>query len=139
MFLEDGSSTSMRRAVNILDFSEDGWDLPQRLRRDPNVDPFVIPTFQGVVSQETVEAEPIISVWLLVDGQMHHLQDLPAQGRRQMVLPQECAIIQDPSTLEPERLTHAFLEGGRHQVIIIETFGKMLVLTEISKGVGMEL
>ena len=34
-----------------------------------------------------------------------------------MVLPQECAIIQDPSTLEPERLTHAFLEGGRHQVI----------------------
>lgn len=58
MFLEDGSSTSMRRlptkhrAVNILDFSEDGWDLPQRLRRDPNVDPFVIPTFQVLLAKK---------------------------------------------------------------------------------------
>ena len=34
-----------------------------------------------------------------------------------MVLPQECALIQDPATLEPERLTHAFLQGGRHMVI----------------------
>ena len=114
LFLEDGSSTNMRRlptkhrAVSIMDFSDDGWDLPQHLRRDPNVDPFVIPTFQAMVNQETNEETPVISVWLLVDEQLHHLQDLPSQGRLQMVLPQECALIQDPATLEPERLTHAF-------------------------------
>ena len=64
MFLEDGSSTSMRRlptkhrAVNILDFSEDGWDLPQRLRRDPNVDPFVIPTFQVLLAKKLSKPSP---------------------------------------------------------------------------------
>ncbi|CAL1141018.1 unnamed protein product, partial [Cladocopium goreaui] len=71
----------------------------------------------AMVNQETNEETPVISVWLLVDEQLHHLQDLPSQGRLQMVLPQECALIQDPATLEPERLTHAFLQGGRHMVI----------------------
>ena len=123
LYLEDGSSTLMRRlptkhrAVSILQFSDDGWDLPVRLRKDPNVDPFVIPTFQAMVNQPHWQEVPVIAVWLLVDGQLHHLQDIPSQGRLQMVLPQECAQIQDPATLEPERLTHAFLQSGRHLVI----------------------
>ena len=123
--LEDGSSVNMRRlptkhrAVSILDFSEDGWDLPRHLRRDPNVDPFVIPhqpaTFQAALQQ--IAENMVISVWLLVDGNLHHLQDLPAEQRHSMVIPAECSAIQDPNTLEPERLTHAFLDGGRRIVV----------------------
>ncbi|CAL1144526.1 unnamed protein product [Cladocopium goreaui] len=45
LILENGGSTDMRRlptkhrAINI----DEGWDLPRDLRRDPDVDPFLLP------------------------------------------------------------------------------------------------
>ena len=89
------------RAINIMEFADEGWDLPRDLRRDPDVDPFLLPqqaNAYAAVEQKTVK------VWLMVGDTLHHLKDLPAE-RWSMVMPLECGI-QDPSTLEPQRVTH---------------------------------
>ena len=118
LILENGGSTDMRRlptkhrAINIMEFADEGWDLPRDLRRDPDVDPFLLPqqaNAYAAVEQKTVK------VWLMVGDTLHHLKDLPAE-RWSMVMPLECGI-QDPSTLEPQRVTHAYLRNGRHLVI----------------------
>ena len=121
LILQDGSATPMRklptkhRAVDIMNFSADGWDLPRNLRRDPNVDPFVLPpqpqTFAAVLQQPDQNK---VLVYLLVDDKMNLLMELPVQNR--MVVPSDCPGLQDPEALEPERLTHIFSEG-RHRVI----------------------
>ena len=59
--------------------------------------------------------QSFVKVWLMVGDTFHHLKDLPAE-RWSMVMPMECGI-QDPSTLEPQRVTHAYLRNGRHLVI----------------------
>ena len=51
----------------------------------------------------------------MVGDTLHHLKDLPAQPWS-MVMPMECGI-QDPSALEPQRVTHAYLRNGLHLVI----------------------
>ena len=118
LILENGGSTDMRRlptkhrAINIMEFADEGWDLPRDLRRNPDVDPFLLPqqaNAYAAVEQKTVK------VWLMVGDTLHHLKDLPAE-RWSMVMPLECGI-QDPSTLEPQRVTHAYLRNGRHLVI----------------------
>ena len=122
MILQNGTSTDLRklptkhRAVSIMDYADTGWELPMDMRRDPNVDPFVIPNnFEGVVHQDAHQ-ERQVKVWLLVDGKMHHLATLPAD-RWAMVLPSECGLLQDQAALEPQRLTHAYLRSGKHQII----------------------
>ena len=79
------------------------------------MDPFVLPpqpqTFSAVLQQPD-QNKVLSTSW--VDDKMNLLRELPVQNR--MVVPSECPGIQDPESLEPERLTHIFSEG-RHRVI----------------------
>lgn len=101
------------RAINIMELADEGWDSPRDLRRDPDVDPFLLPQ-QAIAYAADVE-QKIVKVWLMVGDTLHHLKDLPAE-RWSMVMPMECGI-QDPSALEPRRVTHAYLRNGCHLVI----------------------
>eukprot|EP00435_Cladocopium_sp_Y103_P021625 s4601_g5.t1 len=122
LILNNGESTDMRRlptkhrAINVMEFAEEGWDLPRDLRRDPDVDSFLLrPQPPAAAYNANVVEQKVVKVWLVVDETLHHLTDLPAE-RWSMVLPSECGI-QDPSMLEPQRVTYAYLRNGRHLII----------------------
>ena len=94
--------------VSILDFDDDGWCLPQELRRDPNIDPFVIKNPTAPVTEST-------TVWLLVGDTLHFVKELPGL-RSPMAIPDECPQL-PVDTLSPERITYAFMQDGHHMVI----------------------
>ena len=99
------------RAVSILNFSSDGWDLPVHLRKDPAIDPFVIPsTFQAIVSPP----KDVVSVWLSIDGDLKHVVDFPS-SRKNLVLPSEVPSL--PNNLTTARTSHVVFEDGHHFVI----------------------
>lgn len=102
---------SRHRAVSILNFSTDGWDLPLHLRKDPAVDPFVIPS-----SYQTVVNPPQdgVSVWLSLDGKLQHVIDLP-NSRKNLVVPSE--VPQLPPHLTNARISHIVFPDGHHLVI----------------------
>lgn len=100
--------SSRHRAVSILDFDDDGWCLPQELRRDPNIDPFVIQNPDSTLTDST-------TVWLLVGDTLHFVKEF--QGLRSpMVVPDECPQL-PVDTLSPERVTYAYMQDGHHMVI----------------------
>ena len=115
--LENGEQCPMRRlgtghrAVSILNFSSDGWDLPVHLRKDPAIDPFVIPsTFQTVVQPP----EDGVSIWLSVDGKLQHVVDFP-HSRKNLVVPSEVPEL--PPHLTDVRISHVVFPDGHHLMI----------------------
>ena len=107
---------SRHRATNILNFSPEGWNLPVENRRDPQRDPFVLLPhgFQSFAYAQV--STSTVSVWLLHQDVLHHVHDLPG-SRLPLVLPAECAALQDSTTLEPERVTYALMSDGHTMVV----------------------
>ena len=115
--LENGEQCPMRRlgtrhrAVSIMNFSSDGWDLPVHLRKDPAIDPFIIPsTFQTVVQPP----EDGVSIWLSVDGKLQHVVDFP-HSRKNLVVPSEAPEL--PPHLTDVRISHVVFPDGHHLMI----------------------
>ena len=115
--LENGEQCTMRRlgtrhrAVSILNFSSDGWELPVHLRRDPAIDPFIIPS-----SYQTVVNPPAdgVSIWLSVDNKLQHVVDFP-NSRKNLVVPAE--VPQLPPHLTDVRISQVVFPDGHHLVI----------------------
>ena len=100
-----GPETTMRRlptghrAVNILDFDKEGWNLPVHLRKDPAVDPFIL--LEGAQFMQQTKQQ--VLVWLARNDQLEYVQTLVGP-KSSLVLPEECHL--DPDTLQPTRTTH---------------------------------
>ena len=117
-FRKLGPEVSMRRlptghrAIPILDFDPDGWDLPVELRKDPDIDPFLLPSQSYVQAQDN----PVL-VWLVRDGKMEYVQDLPGP-RQALVHPTEC--LQLPQLpLQPPRITHFAIIDNHYDPMIL--------------------
>ena len=102
---------SAHRTINILDFDQDGWDLPVERRKNPKIDPFKLPPkgttnfFEGGT----------ITVWLQSTKGTTFVQTLPGD-RDHLVIPNECSGLPKEG-LSPHRRTFAIFADG-HDITI---------------------
>ena len=84
-----------RRAIDILQYHPDGWNLPTEMRKDPDLDPFVLPSH---TSSATVADDRAF------------VQALPG-GRLPMIVPADCSGL-PPKHITRRRASHVVFDDG---------------------------
>ncbi|CAJ1416610.1 unnamed protein product [Effrenium voratum] len=105
---------SAHRTINILDFDQDGWDLPVERRKNPKIDPFKLPP-KGITN---FFEGGTITVWLQSTKGTTFVQTLPG-GRDHLVIPNECSGLPKEG-LSPHRRTFAIFADGHDITIDVE-------------------
>ncbi|CAJ1427953.1 unnamed protein product [Effrenium voratum] len=92
------------RAIDILQYHPDGWNLPTEMRKNPDLDPFVLPSH---TSSATVS---MVSVWLQRADDKVFVQALPG-GRLPMIVPADCSGL-PPKHITRRRTSHVVFDDG---------------------------